>query len=51
MARDNASFENNFEELELDDVRNHKKFKHKTNNSAANECYSYEEALDLTGEF
>lgn len=46
---DNASFENNFEELELDDVRNHKKLKHK--DSAANECYSYEEALDLTGEF
>ncbi|KOB69932.1 Synaptic vesicle protein [Operophtera brumata] len=44
---DNASFENNFEELELDNVRNHKKFKQK--GSAADECYSYEEALDLTG--
>lgn len=48
MALDNASFESNLEEIELDDVEIKRNPKHK-DKGVENDCYSYEEALDLAG--
>lgn len=48
MAEVNPSFENDFDEMELNDLENHRK-NHKNNEET--QRYSYEEALDLTGEF